>query len=159
MSEQEFGSIPPGHDSNPGPVASEPGWGAPPPNYTQGQSAPPPPPGYVPPAAVAPGLSENTACALAYVTFIPALIFLLVPPYNQSAKIRFHAIQELGLSVVWMCLSIIFVVPILGWLVGMLGFLCLLVLWVMCILKASQGGVFKLPVLGDFAAQQSGYTI
>jgi uncharacterized membrane protein len=144
MSEQEFSSTPPGQESNQGPAASEPGWGAPQPNYTQQQYTPPPP-GYVPPAGAAPGLSENTACALAYITFIPALIFLLVPPYNQSAKIRFHAIQQLGLSVVWMCLSIFFVVPILGWLVGMLGFLCLLVLWVMCI--------------GNFAAQQSGYAI
>jgi uncharacterized membrane protein len=143
MSEQEFGSTPP-----PTAGSTEPAWGA------------PPPPAYaVPPPAAAPGLSESAASALAYVTFIPALIFLLVPPYNQSAKIRFHAIQELGLSVVWFCLGIIFIVPILGWLIGMLGFLCLLVMWIMCILKASQGGAFKIPVIGDFASKQSGYVI
>jgi uncharacterized membrane protein len=142
MSEQEYGSTPP-PESAPGPEAA---WGAPPPpTYT------------APPVAAAPGLSESAASALAYVTFIPAIIFLLVPPYNQSAKIRFHAIQELGLSVVWFCLSIIWIVPILGWIIGILGFLCLLVVWIMCILKASQGGVFKVPILGDFAAKQSGY--
>jgi uncharacterized membrane protein len=155
MSEQDFGSTPPGPESNHAPAA-ETSWGAaqaqtPPPGYA------PPPPGYVPPAAE--GLSENSACALAYVTAIPAIIFLVMAPYNQNPKIKFHAIQELGLSVVWLCLSFILIIPFLGWLVGGLGFLCLLVVWIMCIMKASQGGAFKLPVIGNFAAQQSGYRI
>ena len=154
MSEQEFGSTAPTPESAPGP---EPAWGPPPPQPQYSQTYTPPPPGYVPPPAAAPGLTESAASALAYVTFIPAIIFLLVPPYNQSPKIRFHAIQELGLSVVWFVLSIIFIVPFIGWLIGGLGLLCLLVVWIMCILKASQGSVFKVPVLGNFAEQQSGY--
>ena len=35
--------------------------------------------------------------------------------------------------------------------------LAFFVLWILCILKASQGGSFKLPIVGSFAAQQSGY--
>jgi uncharacterized membrane protein len=162
MSEQDFGSIPPGQESSQGPAA-EGSWGSTQPQTPpNGYAAPPsgyvpPPPGYAAQPAATQGLSENSACALAYVTFIPALIFLLVPPYNQSARIRFHAIQELGLSVIWACLGFILIIPFLGWLIGGLGFLCLLVMWILCIMKASQGGAFKLPVIGDFAAQQSGY--
>ncbi len=156
MSEEEFTTPPPGHEPNRPPVA-EPAWGPPQPNYTQTAHPPPPPPGYTPPAAE--GLSDTAACALAYVTFIPAIIFLVMAPYNTKPVIKFHAIQELGLSVIWMCLSFILIIPILGWIVGLLGFLCLLVVWVMCIMKASQGGAFKLPVIGNFAAQQSGYRI
>ena len=159
MSDEEFGSTTSGQGSNQEPAAEPASWGSPQPNYTQTQYPPPPPPGYAPPPAAAQGLSESAASALAYITFIPALIFLLVPPYNQSARIKFHAIQELGLSVIWICLSFAWIVPFLGWLIGMVGFLCLLVVWIMCILKASQGGVFKLPFIGDFAAQQSGYRI
>ena len=44
------------------------------------------------------GLSDNAASALAYVTFIPAIIFLVLAPYNQKPVIKFHAIQELGLT-------------------------------------------------------------
>jgi uncharacterized membrane protein len=33
------------------------------------------------------------------------------------------------------------------------------VLWVICIIKASQGSAFKIPFLGNFAAEQSGYRI
>jgi len=148
MSEQEFGTTPPAAESS-----TEPAWGAPQPTYT------PPPYATAPPPAAASGLSESAASALAYITFIPAIIFLLVPPYNQSAKIRFHAIQELGLSVVMFVLSFFLIIPILGLLVYFVGFLAALVMWIMCIVKASQGSVFKLPVLGNFAAQQSGYVV
>jgi uncharacterized membrane protein len=132
------------------------------PDYTQ---APPPAPGYYappqgyapPPVASGEGLSDNAAGALAYVTFIPALIFLLMAPYNQKPLIKFHAIQEIGLTVVMFVLSFFLIIPILGWLVYLLGFLVCLVMWILCIIKASQGGAFKIPVLGNFAATQSGY--
>jgi uncharacterized membrane protein len=147
MSEQEYGSTPP--ESTPGPEA---GWGTPPPpTYT----APPP-------AAAAPGLSESAASALAYVTIIPAIIFLLVPPYNQSRKIKFHSIQMLALSVigfvVMVVVSFLVFIPILGFLIYLATGISLLVIWILCIVKASQGGAFKLPFISDFAAKQSGYT-
>jgi uncharacterized membrane protein len=78
-------------------------------------------------------------------------------PYNTKPFVKFHAFQCLGLAVVWFCLGLVWIVPILGWIVGALGFLALLVAWILCIVKASQGGAFKLPVIGNFAAQQSGY--
>jgi len=153
MSEQEFGSTPPTPEAS-----TEPAWGATQPPYT-----PPPAYGAPPPPAAAPGLSESAASALAYVTFIPALIFLLVAPYNQSAKIRFHSIQMLGLSVVgfvvMVVVSFLVFIPILGFLIYLATGISLLVIWIMCIFKASQGGAFKLPILGDFASKQSGYVV
>jgi uncharacterized membrane protein len=47
------------------------------------------------------GLSDNSAGALAYVTFIPAIVFLAMPPYNQSPYVRFHAWQSIFLFVAW----------------------------------------------------------
>jgi uncharacterized membrane protein len=142
MSEQEFGSAPP-PESTPAPEAA---WGPPPPTYT----APPP-------VAAAPGLSESAASALAYVTFIPAVIFLLFAPYNLSAKVRFHAIQEIGLTICQVILTFFLIIPFLGWLIFFVGFIALFVMWVLCIVKASQGGAFKLPLISSFAASQSGY--
>lgn len=183
MSEQDFGSIPPGPANPTASPGSEPAWEAvppppidPAPGYASGYAQQPPPAsGYVPPApgyqqyapppggyAAPPGaagLSDNAAGALAYVTIIPAIVFLLLAPYNQKPFVRFHAIQELGLFVIAVCLHLVLVVPILGFLVYIVGWVCLLVVWVICIVKASQGGAFKLPLIGDFAAQQSGYKI
>ena len=90
-------------------------------------------------------------------TIIPAIIFLLVAPYNTKPFVKFHAFQCLGLAVVGIVLHVLLIVPFLGWIVWAIGWLALVVVWALCILKASQGGSFKLPVIGKFAAEQSGY--
>lgn len=124
---------------------------------------PPPTPGGTawsqapPPPAATEGLSDTAAGALAYVTIIPAIIFLVMAPYNTKPFVKFHAFQCIGLAVVWFCLGIIGIIPILGWAVLALGSLALLVTWILCIVKASQGGALKLPFISDFASKQSGY--
>ena len=47
------------------------------------------------------GLSDNAAGALAYVTIIPAIIFLIVEPYNKNSYIRFHSWQSIFLGIAW----------------------------------------------------------
>ena len=37
------------------------------------------------------GLSDNAAGAIAYLTFVPATLLLLIPPYNTNPYVRFHA--------------------------------------------------------------------
>ena len=51
------------------------------------------------PATAASGLTDNVAGMLAYVTFIPAIIFLVTEPYNKSRFIRFHSFQSIFLFV------------------------------------------------------------
>ncbi|MGA8938564.1 MAG: hypothetical protein WB439_05295, partial [Acidobacteriaceae bacterium] len=134
MSIEEFSSTPSGQESTEQPAADSASWETTQPNYTQPPYTPPPP-GYVPPQGAASGLSDSTACALAYITFIPAIIFLLVAPYNQKPAIKFHAIQEIGISVVLMILSFFLIIPSLGWLIYFFGGIGLLVIWVLCIMK------------------------
>lgn len=105
--------------------------------------------------AASSGLSENTACGLAYITIIPAILFLVMEPYNRNRNIKFHAFQCLGLAVAAIAFSMIMVVPILGWIIGILGHLAVFVLWIVCVIKAFSGGRFKLPVIGDFAEKQA----
>ena len=102
------------------------------------------------------GLSENSAGALAYVTIIPAIIFLVVAPYNANRNIRFHAWQSIFLSIVWFALCVIAIIPILGWIIFFVGILTLVVIWVICVLKASKGERFMVPVLGNLAEKQAG---
>jgi uncharacterized membrane protein len=131
------------------------------PNYYGTPQQPYAQPGYSDPyaAQAGGGLSDNAAGALAYVTIIPAIIFLVMAPYNTKPFVKFHAFQCLGLAVTGMCLGIVGVIPILGWIVFILGMPCLFIVWIICVVKASQGNAFKLPLIGNFAAQQSGYTI
>ena len=57
----------------------------------------------VPPQAAQSGLSDNAAGALAYITIIPAIIFLLVEPYNKNSFVRFHAWQCIFLGIAAHC--------------------------------------------------------
>ncbi len=114
-------------------------------------------------APAAAGLSDNVAGALAYVTIIPAILFLVLEPFNKKRFIRFHAFQciffAIAWTVLWMILSFIGHIPFLGWatvllwpLISLVGF----VIWLILVLKAYQGQMFKLPVIGDIAEQQAG---
>ena len=125
----------------------------PPTTGTSWQQAPPPPPNYQAAAAPAEGLSDTAAGALAYVTIIPAIIFLVLAPYNTKPFVKFHCFQSIGLAIVWFCAWFLIWIPFLGWALG----LAILVCWLLCIVKASQGSYFKLPVISEFAAKQSGY--
>src|SRR6202030_764466 len=68
------------------------------------------------------GLADNVAGMLAYVTFIPAIIFLVTPPYNQSRFVRFHSYQSIFFTVaifgIQVALSILTVVPFLIFITG-----------------------------------------
>jgi uncharacterized membrane protein len=102
------------------------------------------------------GLSDNAAGALAYVTIIPAIIFLVVAPYNTKPFVKFHAWQSIFLGIALFAISIIGIIPILGWIIFFLGGLTLLIVWIICILKASKGERFMVPVIGALAAKQAG---
>ena len=109
----------------------------------------------VPPSApaaapAATGLSDNAAAAIAYITIIPAIIFLVIEPYNKKPFVKYNCFQCIALSVIWFALHFIVVIPILGIILALLGDLCLFVVWILCIVKASQGTLFKLPVLSGF---------
>lgn len=118
----------------------------------------PPPPGYgaYPPPPSAGGLSENTAAALAYVTFIPAVLFLVLEPYKRSHFIRFHAFQCIMLTVASVVIHLVLgFIPFFGWVLSAMVSLVFLILWLIAIVNAAQGKWFKLPVIGDLALEQS----
>jgi uncharacterized membrane protein len=116
-----------------------------------------------PAGATTGGLTDNVAGMLAYVTIIPAIVFLVMEPYNRSRFVRFHAFQciffHIAWTAFWIVLSIIAHIPLLGWLtiliwplIGLAGF----VIWLVLLLKANQGQMWKLPYIGDLAEQQAG---
>ena len=116
-----------------------------------------------PPAAPASGLADNVAGMLAYVTIIPAIIFLVLEPYNKSRFIRFHSFQCIFLCIALVALhigvSILAVIPFLLLITFPLHALISLgafIIWIILLMKANQGQMFKLPVIGDLAEKQAG---
>jgi len=112
-------------------------------------------------------LPETLAGALAYCTIIPALVFLFVEPYSKNRFVRFHSLQSLGVFLVGLVVGatlrivgfVLFFVPVLGhlivWLLSMVVILAFIVVWAVLVVKALQGEMFKLPVLGDFAERHN----
>jgi uncharacterized membrane protein len=102
------------------------------------------------------GLSETAAGAIAYITIIPAIIFLVLEPYNRSSFVRFHSWQSIFLGVAALAVNLILgIIPIIGWILMFPVGLGLLVLWLVAIVKASKGERFKIPFIGNFAEQQA----
>ena len=113
-------------------------------------------------------LPVNIAGALAYFSFVPAIVFLFVDPYRKNRFVRFHSIQCLLFSgavivlgaVLWLAGLGVLLIPRLGPLVvavvDVVVALGAVLLWNVLVVKAFQGAMFKLPVLGDFAEQHSG---
>ena len=97
------------------------------------------------------GLADNVAGALAYVTFIPPLLFLVVEPYSRRPFVRFHSFQSIGLCLVWIVVSMVWVFPVVGWMIGAVLHLILFCAWVLCVVKAYRGELFALPLLGKFS--------
>jgi uncharacterized membrane protein len=112
-------------------------------------------------------LPETVAGALAYFVVIPAIVFLLVEPYSKNRYVRFHSFQCLGLCMVGIVIgaalrisgAVLSFIPAIGHLlvalVTMLVSLAFFVVWVVLVVKALQGEMFKLPLVGDFAEKQA----
>lgn len=109
-------------------------------------------------------LAPNIAGMLAYITFIPAVIFLLIEPYNKNSFVRFHAFQSIFLNIAAIVIQIglhilgnflsIFVLAFLP-VYGLVG-LAFFILWIICLVKALNNEKFKIPIIGDLADQQAG---
>jgi uncharacterized membrane protein len=111
-------------------------------------------------------LPETLAGALAYF-LLPAIVFLLVEPYSKNRFVRFHSFQCLGVCLAGLVIGaslrvvgfLLFFIPGLGrlllLLVSMVVSLAFFVVWVVLIVKALQGEMIKLPLVGDFAERQT----
>ncbi|HTT22367.1 MAG TPA: hypothetical protein VMG82_25795 [Candidatus Sulfotelmatobacter sp.] len=108
---------------------------------------------------------ENLLGALAYVTFLPALVFLLRDPFRRDPFLRFHSVQCLLLwlvSVVAVALLrlsafLLVLIPVIGPLLVVLSVtitaLAALLVWIVAVVKAFQGERFALPLIGGLAEQ------
>ena len=103
------------------------------------------------------GMDEKTASWFAYViSIISAIILLSMEKENKT--VRTHAWQSLILGCVFIVVSIVLSIlawiPFLWWLFAVLNYLLwivFVVLTILCIVKAVQGDIFKLPIIYDKA--------
>jgi uncharacterized membrane protein len=102
------------------------------------------------------GMEPNLAALLSYVAgVVTGIIFWVIE--KDSSYVKFHAMQSIILFGGWFVLYIILgFIPVIGWMIQMIGGLGILVLWILLMIKAYNGERFKLPVIGDIAERQAG---
>ena len=121
------------------------------------------------PVSGAPGLSINAASALCYLFgLITGIVFLVLAPYSQNRRVRFHAFQSIFLNVAIIVVQVgITVVSLmfhavtfsLSLLVGSLHLLVSLaffLVWLYMMWKSYQGETVMLPIIGPLAERQAG---
>jgi uncharacterized membrane protein len=121
------------------------------------------PPVTVTPASVPSQFKDNLLAALAYVTFIPAVIFVLIEPFKRNRFIRFHSFQSIFLTVATIVIaialrilySLLTLIPVVGYLLAWLALAVAVlgwgILWLVLLVKALQGQSFRLPLIGSLA--------
>ena len=97
-------------------------------------------------------LKSNVAGLLCYLGgWITGIIFLMIE--QRDRFVRFHALQSIitfgSLMIAWILLGWI---PVVGGFFGVIIGVTTFVLWVVLMVKAYQGELYKLPVAGDVAA-------
>ncbi len=103
------------------------------------------------------GLQANVAGLLCYVLgWVSGLVFILIE--KESKFVRYHAMQSIitfgSITVVSIVLGILSLIPFIGVIFGILNLiigLLALVLWIVLMVKAYQGTMYKLPWAGNLA--------
>jgi uncharacterized membrane protein len=119
--------------------------------------------------ATSTGMDEKTAALLSYLLgWVTGLVFFFI---ESNKFVKFHAMQSIlafgSISAVLMVIGFIRSIMWAGFrmggsyillsllsLVSSLLWIGMLILWVILMVKASQGETFKLPVVGDIAEKQ-----
>lgn len=99
---------------------------------------------------------RNIVAAICYIPVISIVISLVVLLVEKDEKfIRFHAFQALIFSVAYY-LTVFFLggLPLIGWLISALLFVVAVAVWILGMMNAYMGRIFKLPLIGDFSEKR-----
>ena len=101
------------------------------------------------------GIDENLEGALCYLLgFITGILFLILEKDNKF--VRFHAMQSVALFIPLFVIIFVLSSTVVLWILVPLIWLLELALWLFMMYKAYNKEMYKLPVVGDFAAKQVG---
>jgi len=108
-----------------------------------------------PPAETSIGLQPNIAGLLCYVAgWITGIIFLVIE--KRSTFVKFHAWQSImTFAVLNVAYLIFFRIPVIGWAIAWIISILSFVLWIILIIQAGTGKMWKLPLVGDWAEKQA----
>ncbi|EDY82522.1 hypothetical protein VDG1235_2145 [Verrucomicrobiia bacterium DG1235] len=93
-------------------------------------------------------MDPKTRGIVAYLTII-GWVIALVTNNPKDEQTTFHLRQMLGIMLLGIASSAVSVIPILGWMIWMVGFLAAFILWIIGLLSALEGTRKPVPFLGE----------
>ena len=101
------------------------------------------------------GMSANVAGLLCYVlVWITGIVFVVLE--KKSTFVKFHAWQSIMTFGVLFVVSLIFSwIPFIGWIIGTLIGVLSFILWIILMIQAGTGKMWKVPWAGDWAEKQA----
>lgn len=115
-------------------------------------------------------MDTNVAGALTYLAgFVTGFIFLVLEPYKSNSFVRFHAFQSIFFNVAWVVFWIAWMIlsavltPLTAGVFGLIALPLTVIftlagfgIWVFLMYEAYQQKLFRLPIVGRFAAKYAG---
>ena len=100
------------------------------------------------------GLSANVAGLLCYVAgWITGIVFIILE--KKSIFVKFHAWQSiLTFGILTAAYIILRWIPFIGWILSILIYILMAILWIILIIQAGTGKMWKVPWAGDWAEKQ-----
>ena len=96
-------------------------------------------------------MNKKTTDIVAYLTWVGLLVAFVAGDRREA---RFHLNQSLVIWLAGIALGVIGIIPILGWLVAIVGSIFLVVCWFIGIISAASGTEKEIPLLGRFKLLQ-----
>jgi uncharacterized membrane protein len=115
-------------------------------------------------------MDTNLVGALAYLAgFVTGIVFLFLDPYKSNSFIRFHAFQSIFFNLAWLAFWIVWMIlsavltPVTAGIFGLIALPMMLIfalagfgIWIFLMYQAYQQKLFRLPIVGKFAAEHAG---
>lgn len=118
-------------------------------------------------------MDTNVVGALTYLAgFVTGIVFLVLDPYKSNSFVRFHAFQSIFFNVAWVAFWIVWMIlsavltPLTAGVFGLIALPLMLVfavagfgIWIFLMYQAYQQKLFRLPIVGKFAAEHAGVRV
>lgn len=90
---------------------------------------------------------------ISYITIIGLIIAFVMNSDKKDPFATYHIRQSLGLALTGLAIGVVGMIPILGWIISVVGTLLLIYLWIMGLMNAINGKQKPVPWLGEKYAE------
>jgi uncharacterized membrane protein len=94
-------------------------------------------------------MDAKTKAILSHIFFIGWVIALVINMNQKEEYASYYIRQNLGLMIVGFVLSLLHVIPVLGWIIAWIGYILIFVFWLMSLIWSITDVMKPVPFLGD----------